>query len=278
MRRIIMRKEEIKLNIVKVEMIIACFFMIFVSNTVFAEKYDLSYQAVYVNKRYDSKGRIIQLNSKNNQYYGYSLIVKNKSTGVKKVFNNAAPHVFTNGNKVYYCIKNKSGSNKVSIKCYQFNTGKNRTVTGGEIDDIFGINGKYIYYTKNVQASRGNKLIRYEIETGKTKCVTDVAAFKDEAVYNMKYGNKKYLIYDTSSDVSNLSIYIMNIDGTGIKKITTGLGAGIRNGKVYYYKIEDGSYSIYCCDFDGKNKKYLESFEGYYDIPEEYEFLYSSIA
>ena len=128
------------------------------------------------------------------------------------------------------------------------------------------MNGKYFYYFLRTEKGWNTyTLYRYNLKKGKIKKII-------EGVNAMKHGDNKYLVYTSPEEYINDPIYIMNRNGSKIKKIAEGVAARFADGRVEYLQQTDeiDNNIIYSCDYDGNDVKVVVDEFTWPNMPQEY--------
>ena len=247
-------------------LILSCGLLFLFSTVAYGADYDYTYKYINVTNPYSKGGKEVRV-VYNNSTYRNDLIYKNKSG--KTITVRSVRNVFTNGKKIYYC----KGITNASIECYSYSNDSTKEILKG-VCALFGINGKYMFFSYNDNDNPKDKktgLFRYNFETKKSKRVSK------ELVDIMRSGSKRFIFYDLPGDDAQVKIFIMDRNGSNIKKIAKANGAAIRNNKVYYWCKNNGKYVVYTCGYKGENKKTVARYNSYDELTENYGFLHNGI-
>lgn len=196
----------------------------------------------------------LKLSKDGNGSGSYDIEIKKGETS-KVIVSNICSDFVTNGRIIYYTKHTKpidGYSWKNTIYCYDIKSGKKIKIISGTDYCVVGCSGKYLYFgTELDYGIAGIRLYALNMKTKKKKHLVDYAA------KNIAVSNGKILVSPFSGELCNNAIYIFNNDGSGKKRIDNGCSGTIKNGKIYYYKlnVKNNKYRLFKCSLTGKNKK-----------------------
>ena len=167
-------------KLIGIILLLNCIIILCSACTVLAANYDFSFQGVCFNNSYTKYNRNIRVayDSSTKRYEIYFQSSDGKTYHTK----NSTGIGFTNGKILYFCQNGTNGN----IYCFSFTDNSSKSIYSGNIQDILGCNGKYIFYTKPESGSRETDLYRYNVSTKKSARISKKTAF------NMKSGSKRF--------------------------------------------------------------------------------------
>ena len=181
--------------------------------------------------------------------------------------------VLTNGKQIFYVLNGTAPDAPKEVRLFNWKDHSDKKITSLKASRTTFIslcvcNGKYLFYTV---LSEGGPcaLYRLTISSGKTKKIIPDASI-------IKYGYGKYVSWREPGDMwTNVPVYVMNKDGTGVKKIAKAISAAIYKKNIYFVKCisckKGKNYvKIYRCDLNGKNIKAVTKTINYFSIPSKY--------
>ena len=253
-----------QLNVIKrLYLSVICLFLFSVipAAPVFASQYHFDYKTLHVGEEYKKYNRSVELGlvEVTTGGYFYRVYVQNEK-GRRTRITDVTPAIITDGKRIIYSRAPYQGT-PGRVYSFDISSGKQKLLFKGNTYRLYACNGKYLFCGTDIPAgeyvedSSRLQLYRYTLSSGKKKKIAG-------GISNLRYGDKRYVIYGSSSADSDVPIYIMNKDGSGKKKIGKGCRAAISNGRVYYARYIAGhtKIRIYSCDFKGKHMKVETTF------------------
>lgn len=168
-----------------------------------------------------------------------------------KNFKNVGYYIVLNDEKIYFVRKN-------AIMELSLENMKVKPVVSLSMEpDICDIKENTVFYTmypNNSEAEQACFLYSYDMETKETLLLSKNAG-------NCYLGEEKLACTPATFDVSPTALFSMDYDGENVKKLADYvLGTKVIDNKLYYcgypsYYPMKGY--IYCCNFDGSDKKKL---------------------
>ena len=230
-------------------------------------EYDFSYETITPSKPYETDERTISIDTVNDgNGTRYALYYSDQSSGYQFQIQNVLPNAFANEEKLYFVERNPQDESENMLTSFEFQKENFKQIYESDITRPMAMNGKYFYYFLRTEKGWNTyTLYRYNLKKGKKKKII-------EGVNAMKHGDNKYLVYTSPEEYINDPIYIMNRNGSKIKKIAEGVAARFADGRVEYLQQTDeiDNNIIYSCDYDGNDVKVVVDEFTWPNMPQEY--------
>lgn len=216
-----------------------------------SSKYELNRASDVIVKKNGISFQATQNNTSDYDDITYRLTMKKKGK-TTVITNNSNCSFLTNGKILYYVNKDKKVSDyeyKNTIYKYNITTGKQSKVISGKEYTVAGCNGKYLYCGRD-DGPDGIKLYAFNLKNKKKKYMQSVVG---EVLVSGQYVATGIC----AGDADNFPIHIFRANGSGKKKIASGIPLKITKKKLYYAQVNLKTWKqrVYTCSLKGKNKK-----------------------